>query len=208
MSKLTTATEHNKTFFSQHSAVALVCGATAGIGQGIAYKIASYSKEPYIVIVGRNEQRGQETLEALKKLNSSGTYVFEKCDMSVLDDIRDLVKRVSEKRQSFNLLSISSGGLSMKQRTETVDGIDERLAINYFSRLTLIKLMLPYLQAAAKDGQYVSVLSVLAAAQGDTFKLDDLGLEKDYGFMLSISQSSVLNDLMVEVCEIFQTRKI
>jgi NAD(P)-dependent dehydrogenase (short-subunit alcohol dehydrogenase family) len=185
-----------------------VCGATAGIGQGIAYKIASYSKEPYIVIVGRNEQRGQETLEALKKLNSSGTYVFEKCDMSVLDDIRDLVKRVSEKRQSFNLLSISSGGLSMKQRTETVDGIDERLAINYFSRLTLIKLMLPYLQAAAKDGQYVSVLSVLAAAQGDTFKLDDLGLEKDYGFMLSISQSSVLNDLMVEVCEIFQTRKI
>ncbi|GAB5593178.1 hypothetical protein Unana1_08078 [Umbelopsis nana] len=198
MSKLTNATTHNSTFFKEHRPVALVVGATAGIGQSIAYKIASYSTDPYIVIVGRNEQRGQETLEELKRLNSSGTYVFEKCDMTVLDEIRDLVKRVTASQPTFNLLSISSGGLNLKERINTVDGLDERLTINFFSRFTLIKLLLPYLNAAAKDGQYVSVLSVLAAAKGSTFKLDDLGLDNGYSFSLAISQSAVLNDLTVE----------
>src|SRR3984893_11220676 len=141
MSKLTNATTHKSTFFKEHRPVALVVGATAGIGQSIAYKIASYSTDPYIVVVGRNEQRGQETLEELKRLNSSGTYVFEKCDMTVLDEIRDLVKRVTASQPTFNLLSISSGGLNLKERINTVDGLDERLTINFFSRFTLIKLL-------------------------------------------------------------------
>jgi len=198
MSKIPTVTKHNTAFFKECRPVVLVAGGTSGIGQNMAYKIASYSKDPYIVIVGRSEQRGQETVEELQKLNSNGTYLFERCDMSVLDDIRDLVKRVSQKQPTFNLLVITSGGLSLKKRTNTVDGLDERMTLNYFGRFALINLMLPYLHAAAEEGHYVSVLSVLTAAQGHDFKPDDIGLDNSYGVLLAISQSSVCNDLMVE----------
>jgi NAD(P)-dependent dehydrogenase (short-subunit alcohol dehydrogenase family) len=199
MVDLNAAKVTNSKFFKLHSAAALIVGGTSGIGQSIGFRIAHYSEKPVIVISGRNEQRGQTTIEALQKINKEGSYSFEKCDIASLDDSRALVDRLSKKYNAFNLLIISSGGLSTKQRTLTVDGIDERLAINFFGRFHLINRMLPLLSAASEKGEHVSVLSVLSAGEGTIFEPDDIGLTENYSLLRAASQSSICNDLMAEV---------
>jgi short-subunit dehydrogenase involved in D-alanine esterification of teichoic acids len=67
MVDLNAAKVTNSKFFKLHSAAALIVGGTSGIGQSIGFRIAHYSEKPVIVISGRNEQRGQTTIEALQK---------------------------------------------------------------------------------------------------------------------------------------------
>jgi NAD(P)-dependent dehydrogenase (short-subunit alcohol dehydrogenase family) len=199
MVNLTVARGLNTEFFKLHSCSALIVGGTAGIGQSIAFKIAEYAKKPQIVISGRDEIRGQETIAALKAINSEGAYSFEKCDITKLQDGENLAKKLSQDNKSFNLLVISSGFFSMKGRTETEDGIDEKLAVHFFGRFNLINRVMPLLASAANQGQRVNVLSVFAAGEGRVFHLDDIGLTKKFSLLAAASHASNCNDLMVEV---------
>lgn len=199
MVNLTRARTINSEFFKLHPISALIVGGTSGIGQSIAFKIAGYAPKPVIVISGRDQERGQTTVEALREINKEGIYSFEKCDISRLEDTKSLANRLSKDHAAFNLLVLSPSFLSMNQRSLTEDGIDKKLAINYFGRFHLINRMLPMLNAASERGDPVSVLSVFAAAEGKVFKLDDIGLNKDYSLFLAASHASNCNDLMVEV---------
>ncbi|KAI9288310.1 hypothetical protein BC943DRAFT_335259 [Umbelopsis sp. AD052] len=198
MVNLATARGLNADFFKLNSASALIVGGTSGVGQSIAFKIAQYTKKPLIVVSGRDEVRGQETVDALKAINKEGSYSFEKCDVTKMKDTRNLANKMAENHQSFNLLIISSGFLSMKPRTETEDGIDEKLAVNFFGRFNLINRMMPMLTSAASQGQRVNVLSVFAAAEGRSLDLNDIGLTKNYSLSSAASHASNCNDLMVE----------
>lgn len=199
MVNLATARGLNAEYFKLHSASALIVGGTSGIGQSIAFKIAQYTKKPLIVVSGRDEVRGQETIDALKAINKEGSYSFEKCDLTKMKDSRMLAKRLAENHQSFNLLIISSGFLSMKPRTETEDGIDEKLAVNFFGRFNLMNRMMPMLTSAANQGQRVKVLSVFAAGEGRSLDLNDIGLVKNFSLVSAASHASNCNDLMAEV---------
>jgi NAD(P)-dependent dehydrogenase (short-subunit alcohol dehydrogenase family) len=199
MVNLATARGLNAEYFKLHSASALIVGGTSGIGQSIAFKIAQYTQKPLIVVSGRDEVRGQETIDALKAINKEGSYSFEKCDLTKMKDSRMLANKLAENHQSFNLLIISSGFLSMKPRTETEDGIDEKLAVNFFGRFNLMNRMMPMLTTAANQGQRVTVLSVFAAGEGRSLDLNDIGLMKNFSLASAASHASNCNDLMTEV---------
>lgn len=61
--------------------VALLVGATSGIGEYTAKGLATSIERPTIYIVGRNETAGNRIVEELKATNKNGTYIFLSADV-------------------------------------------------------------------------------------------------------------------------------
>ncbi|KAJ2955068.1 hypothetical protein NQZ79_g8870 [Umbelopsis isabellina] len=199
MVKLAKATSFNANYYRDRQINAVIVGGTAGIGQGIAFKIAEYSRDPVITVCGRNETPGQETINKLKNINDKGTYHFERCDMSLLKETRDLAKRITAKYDKINLLVITSGYISLESYTETEDGMDARFTMFCAGRYALTYYLVPLLQASANKGEIAAALSVMTAGQGNKFLIDDIGLQENHKFSTARSHRAVLNDVMAEV---------
>ncbi|KAG2171726.1 hypothetical protein INT43_008106 [Umbelopsis isabellina] len=199
MVKLAEASSFNAEYFRGRQINAVLVGGTAGIGKGIALKLAAYSPNPVITICGRNEKTAQETIQELKKINDKGTYDFERCDMTLLNESRDLAKRITAKYTKINLLVITSGFLSFDPYVETEDGMDSRFTISCAARFLLTYYLVPLLQAAAKKGETAAALSVLSAGQGKKFIIDDISLKENFNLSTAMGRHhGVLNDIMAE----------
>jgi len=66
--------------------IALVTGATAGIGRSIALQLAALGAE--VVVHGRSAERGAETVKEIE--NAGGKARFVAADLSDADDVRRL----------------------------------------------------------------------------------------------------------------------
>ncbi|CAM0138913.1 unnamed protein product [Umbelopsis sp. WA50703] len=199
MVKLSEASSLNEQYYHDRQINAVIVGGTAGIGQGIAFRIAAHSRDPVITVCGRNESTGRETINELKKINDKGTYSFERCDMTLLKEARDLAKRITANYDKINLLVISSGHISLGPYTETEDGIDGRFTMYCAGRFALTYYLIPLLQVAAKNGETAAALSVMSAGQGKKFIIDDLGLNENFKLTTAMGHCSVLTDVMTEV---------
>ncbi|KAJ2964764.1 hypothetical protein NQZ79_g233 [Umbelopsis isabellina] len=198
MVKLAKASSFNSDYYRDRQINAVIVGGTAGIGKGIALKIAAYSRDPVITVCGRNENTGRETINELQKINDKGTYNFERCDMTLLKEAHDLARRITTKYDKINLLVISSGYITFDAYTETEDGIDGRFAMYCACRYALTYYLVPLLQAAAKRGETAAALSVMSAGQGKKFIVDDIALKENFNFTIALGHCSVLNDVMAE----------
>ncbi|KAJ2963851.1 hypothetical protein NQZ79_g1149 [Umbelopsis isabellina] len=199
MVKVADASSFNAEYFRDRQINAVVVGGTAGIGKGIALKLAAYCQNPVITICGRNENTALDTIEELKKINDKGTYDFERCDMTLLKESRDLAKRITAKYDKINLLIITSGFISFDPYSETEDGIDSRFTISCAARFLLTYYLVPLLQAAARKGETAAALSVLSAGQGKKFIIDDIALKENFTLSTALGRHhGVLNDIMAE----------
>lgn len=83
-------------------------------------------------------------------------------------------------------------------RSETAEGLDKKLAVQYYGRWTFIHELLPALRAAKEAKEEAKVMSVYAAGNGSEINVDDLGFKKNTA--LSVAGSGgTYNDLMSEV---------
>ena len=79
-----------------------------------------------------------------------------------------------------NFLVLSPGFASFKGRDETVEGIDRRLGLHYYSRWAFIYELLPLLRKAKDTGEDAKAMSILGAGNGVAVDVDNLGLKKNY----------------------------
>lgn len=63
------------------------------------------------------------------------------------------------------------------------EGIDRKLALNYYSRFKFFAELAPMLEAAKDAGEEARVVSILAAGKGYKLDADDLGVKKTYGLI-------------------------
>ena len=175
----------NKTF--------LIVGGTSGIGEAIALKSSSLGAR--VIVAGRNEQAGLD-LEAESK-SQKGSIEFKPLDFSLVDNAKDFAKSMS--RENIDYLIISAGMARVGGRHETSEGFDDKMALHYFSRFSLIQSMAPILEKVAHDKGEARVMSVLAAAQGKLVDENDLNLKKNYGIKQCADACTFYNDLMVDV---------
>lgn len=72
--------------------VAIVTGGNSGIGKGIALMFAKEGAR--VCIVGRNEQRGQDTVKQIKDLSAEGFFI--KADVGNAQDMQMIVRKTVE----------------------------------------------------------------------------------------------------------------
>ncbi|CAH0047121.1 unnamed protein product [Clonostachys solani] len=164
---------------------ALVVGGTAGIGYAIASRIASEASSS-VIISGRSKP------SSLPHSNME----FRALDASSMRAIKQYTDQYkSAQEPKIDLLVMSQGILTMAGRTETPEGIDNKMALHFYGKQLLIRELAPVLKDDAK------VLIVLDGTRGSSSKLnwDDLDLKNTFSLGRAADHCISMTDAMVQV---------
>jgi NAD(P)-dependent dehydrogenase (short-subunit alcohol dehydrogenase family) len=94
---------------------ALVTGATSGIGQAIAHAFAREGAQ--VVVTGRDEQRGQAAVEAIRSAGGSATFV--RADLTSKPAIDRLARQATETLGHIDILVNNAGIFPFGPTTQT-----------------------------------------------------------------------------------------
>lgn len=153
----------------------------------------------HIVLVGRNREAAEGIISKMRSAageSRTGSYEFVPCDISLISNVKTATADIFAKHPKVNFLVLSAGNLSIS-RPETEEGLDKKLAVQYYSRWSFIHGLLPAMRAARDTNEDAKVMSIFAAGYGGPIDVDDLGLKKRLNPAIS-GPCSTYNDLMCE----------
>ena len=169
--------------------VCLVTGATSGIGRVTARELARM--DATVVAVGRNRQKGEETVAEIKRRSANDKVEFLQADLSSQESIRDLARTFTDKYDQLHVLVNNAGGVFSKRET-TVDGLEMTFALDHLAYFLLTTLLLPVLERSAP----ARIINVSSGAQGTgKIDFDDLQGAKRYSGWRAYSQAKLANVL-------------
>ena len=167
----------------------MVTGATDGIGLVTARALAEEGAR--VLLVGRNEPKGQRALATIRARAKGADLAFLRADLSRMSEIRRLAATVAETEPHLDGLVNNAGGIFDK-RQETEDGFERTFALNHLNYFLLTNLLLAKLRAAPA-GRVVNVAS--RAHVGGQIAFDDLHLTRGYKGWRAYKQSKLANIL-------------
>jgi NAD(P)-dependent dehydrogenase (short-subunit alcohol dehydrogenase family) len=193
----------NSAFSPSYLPVAVIFGGTSGIGQAMAEALARYTKgNAHIILIGRNRPAAESIIASFPKpasTESGWRHEFVACDVPLMKNVHAVTSDLLTRLPKINFLVISSGYLSFRGRNETEEGIDEQLAVRYYSRWKLISDLLPALRQANRGGEASKVMSVLDPLRGTPVDSNDFGLRQKYSGMAAAKASLTYMDMGLEV---------
>lgn len=160
--------------------VGVFVGGTSGIGLNAAYAFAKHTPSPTLYIIGRNKEAGAAAVNDIKELNNQANAVFLSHDMSLVEEADKLCEEISQKENKVNFLCLSTGFLSVSGRDETSEGIDKKMAVNYYTRFRVVEKLISLVQNAADLKEPARVVNVLAAGSEGKMQEDDIDLKHHY----------------------------
>lgn len=172
--------------------VALVTGATSGIGRVTAEGLAAYGAT--VLVVGRNPDKTTATVQAISAATGSGRVVGLVADLSRQADVRALAAEVLGRWPALHILVNNAGGV-FAERTETADGIEQTWALNHLSYFLLTNLLLDTLRAGGTPERRARIVNVASRAHVRVRGLDfdDLEQRRRYFSFGAYGQSKLAN---------------
>jgi len=174
---------------SMQGKVALVTGATNGIGRVAAMALAKRGAE--VVIVGRDPARTASALAWIKEQSGSERVTALLGDLSRQGEVRRVAAEFRAHHAALHVLLNNAGAL-FHQRTENADGQEMTFALNHLGYFVLTAELRPLLEASA-PARIVSVAS--EAHRGATLDFDDLNSARGYSRIKAYSRSKLCNIL-------------
>jgi NAD(P)-dependent dehydrogenase (short-subunit alcohol dehydrogenase family) len=173
----------------------LVTGATSGIGKVIAAALAA--REAEIVIVGRNEQKTQVTVQQIRAETGNDSVHFLLADFSDLGQVRDLAEAFKKQYSRLDVL-VNNAGAYFNMRRPTPYGVEMTFLVNHLAPFLLTNLLLNIL----KDGASARIVNVSSGAHtSGSMDFDDLGFKHFYFGMWAYARSKLANILFTyELC--------
>lgn len=190
--------------------VAFFIGGTSGIGQGMAHAFATHTKgNANIIIIGRNRAAAEAIIADFPKPTVEGVkHEFVECDISLMKNVKETTAKLIERYPKVNFVALTAGIMTTAGRTETVEGIDRKLAVHYYGRWKFIQGLLDGLKAAKSGGEDARVITVMAAGKGGPVDLQDLPLKNTFSIAKAATVAPTYNDLMMEVCFLPRISKV
>ncbi|MEP2951386.1 MAG: SDR family oxidoreductase, partial [Ekhidna sp.] len=174
----------------RNEGLVVITGSTEGIGFEDALALSSAGWN--VIMMGRNIQKGNESIAKIHKISPKAKVSFEKIDLADLSSIEAFAKKMIEKGQAINLLINNAGVMTPPNHLETKDGFELQFGTNYLGHFALTAQLLPLLRKT-KDARVVTLSSV--AAREGKINFDDLQSKSSYKPMVAYGQSK-LADLM------------
>ena len=170
---------------SQKGRSAVVTG-TGGLGFEDALALAQAGCE--VVIAGRNRQKGADAVARIRAQVPSSSVRFEQLDLASLKSVNDFAARLSQQRDTLDLLINNAGVMVPPTRQETTDRFELQLGTNYLGHFALTARLMPLLRKGSAPR--VVTLSSVAARQGQ-IDFNDLQSTKAYNAMRAYGQSKL-----------------
>lgn len=141
-----------------NSKVAIVTGATSGIGEAIARLFAH--EHAKVVVAGRRVEAGEKIVRDIRQAGAEA--IFVQTDMVHDEQIRNLVDRTVEKYGTVDILVNNAGTLCEKPFLEvTHEDWDRVVALDGRSYFVAMQTVLPYMEKQ-HSGAILNVTSVAA----------------------------------------------
>eukprot|EP01039_Chlorochromonas_danica_P005544 gene5544-6107_t len=173
---------------------AIVIGGTSGIGEGIARRLAK--AQVSITIVGRDADRGQAIVKELGELGGS-QHDFFRCDAFLMKNVSKVSQELRTKYGKVDYLVLTQGMATIQGRTETSEGLDQKLALHVYSRFLFIRELLPLLRSGGGEGKVMSVLSGGVHKEYKQFE-EDFDLQHNYTLENAANAAGFYNDLVLD----------
>ena len=137
---------------------AVVTGASSGIGRAVAEAMAEAGAD--LVLIGRDKERLQEAVEAVKQRGSASEPVV--VELTTDDAARTIVDAAVKRFGALNIL-VNCAGIFEPQPFETqpLESFDRQMAVNVRAPFALTQAALPYLRP---DGAVVNISSIAGYA--------------------------------------------
>uniref|UniRef100_Q07NH1 Short-chain dehydrogenase/reductase SDR n=1 Tax=Rhodopseudomonas palustris (strain BisA53) TaxID=316055 RepID=Q07NH1_RHOP5 len=160
---------------SQRGRLAVVTGATGGLGYETALALAAAGAE--VVLAGRNAAKGAGALARLRAAYPDAMVRFERLDLSSLASVAAFAQTLLADDRGIDLLINNAGVMAPPERHLTVDGFELQFATNYLGHFALTAQLLPLLRRMP-GARMVNVSSL--AAELESIDLDDLQSQRCY----------------------------
>lgn len=154
--------------------VVVITGATSGIGQVAAEKLAAMGAR--IVQVARDRERGQAAIARLNQVAPDIAHTIYYADLLRLGDMKRVAGEISQAEPRIDVL-INNAGAMFGTRQLTEDGLERTFALNHMSYFVMTQVLRGRLAASA-PARVVNTAS--DAHTSGTVDFDDLQSEKAY----------------------------
>jgi NAD(P)-dependent dehydrogenase (short-subunit alcohol dehydrogenase family) len=172
-----------------HGKVVVITGATSGIGQIAALKLASFGAR--IVLVARDRGRADATLAKLREAGPGVAHSAHIADLSILAEMKRAGREIAAAEPRIDVL-INNAGNVFPSRQLTPDGLERTFATNHMAYFVLTHELRDRLVASV-PARIVSTAS--RAHQRQSLDFDDLQLAKGYGVRRAYGRSKLANIL-------------
>jgi NAD(P)-dependent dehydrogenase (short-subunit alcohol dehydrogenase family) len=176
--------------------IALVTGATDGIGRETARQLLSHGWR--VFVHGRSEEKAEHAAHELADhpRRSSGFRAFGRAeavwgDLARMAEVVQLAHQVSAKTEHLDVL-INNAGVFETTRHVTPDGFELTMAVNHFAPFLLTHHLLAALEKSSA-GRVITVSSI--AHHNGALDVDDLSFARGYEGHVAYAASKLANVL-------------
>ena len=106
----------------QHGRLAVITGATGGLGYETALALAAAGAE--VVLAGRNDRKGDAALARIRAAHAGATVRFERLDLASLASVAACADRLSAAGRGIDLLVNNAAVMAPPRRRESADGFE------------------------------------------------------------------------------------
>ncbi|WP_305788166.1 SDR family oxidoreductase [Symbioplanes lichenis] len=165
--------------------LAVVTGASDGVGLGIARRLAAAGAE--VLMPVRNRRKGEAAIASIRQQHPGAALSLRDLDLSSLASVAALGATLTAEGRPIHLLINNAGVMTPPSRQTTADGFELQFGSNHLGHFALVAQLLPLLRA----GQAHVTSQISVAANSNAINWDDLNWEKSYSGMRAYSQSKI-----------------
>ena len=162
---------------SQEGRLAVVTGATSGIGFYTAKELAR--KRATVIMPARDMRKAKEAAARIEAEVPKARLYLADLDLAEFDSVREFGEHVRQRygTGSLDLLVNNAGIMALPKRTLNSQGLELQIATNYFGPFLLTALLFP-LMKEEEGSRIVTVSSTTARAA--RLEFDNLQSERRY----------------------------